>query len=50
VGIPAVSEILPDPDYSLMSTTIERGKTAVFNLEATAGNFWNYTVRFRKPA
>jgi ubiquinone/menaquinone biosynthesis C-methylase UbiE len=49
-GILAVSEILPDPDYALMSTTIRHLTTAGFNFEAKAGNFWNYTVRFRKPS
>ena len=48
-GILAVSELLPDPDYALMSSTVKRGKAVGFILDGTAGNFWNYTVRFRKP-
>jgi hypothetical protein len=48
-GILAVSEFLPDPDYPLRSTTIRRGLAAGFELDAALGNFWTYTVRFRKP-
>ncbi|MBI5401367.1 methyltransferase domain-containing protein, partial [Candidatus Wolfebacteria bacterium] len=48
-GILAVTEFLPDPDYPLISTTIKQGKKAGFIFDKTAGNFWNYTVRFKKP-
>ena len=48
-GILAVTEFLPDPDYPLISTTIKQGKKAGFILDETAGNIWNYTVRFKKP-
>jgi ubiquinone/menaquinone biosynthesis C-methylase UbiE len=48
-GILAVSELLPDPDYPLPSTTIKMCQHEGFVLEASLGNLWNYTVRFRKP-
>ena len=48
-GILAVSEFLPDPDYPLRSTTVRRGLAAGFELDAALGNFWTYTVRFKKP-
>lgn len=48
-GILAVTEFLPDPDYVLKSTTIKLCKKAGFILDKTSGNFWNYTVRFKKP-
>jgi ubiquinone/menaquinone biosynthesis C-methylase UbiE len=48
-GILAVSELLPDPDYPLPSTTIKVCQHEGFVLEASLGNLWNYTVRFRKP-
>jgi ubiquinone/menaquinone biosynthesis C-methylase UbiE len=47
-GFIAVTELLPDPDYPLMSTTIKLGEKAGFVLDKTSGNLWNYTVRFRK--
>jgi ubiquinone/menaquinone biosynthesis C-methylase UbiE len=47
-GILAVSELLPDPDYPLRSTTIKLCQREGFVLEASLGNLWNYTVRFRK--
>ncbi|GAG19543.1 unnamed protein product, partial [marine sediment metagenome] len=48
-GILAVTELLPDPDYPLKSTTIRRGRKAGFVLDRTSGTLLNYTVRFRKP-
>jgi len=47
-GILAVTELLPDPDYPLRSTTIRIGEKAGFVFDKASGNFWNYTVRFRK--
>ncbi len=47
-GVLAVAELLMDPDYPLLSTTIRRGEQAGFTLDAAAGNFWTYTVRFLK--
>jgi ubiquinone/menaquinone biosynthesis C-methylase UbiE len=48
-GIFAVSELLPDPDYALKSTTVRLVKKAGFILDKASGNLWNYTARFRKP-
>ncbi len=48
-GILAVTELLPDPDYPLRSTTIKQVRKAGFVLDQASGNFWNYTVRFMKP-
>ena len=47
-GILAVSELLFDPDYPLMSTTIRWCEEAGFTMEESAGNLISYTVRFRK--
>ena len=49
-GILAVTELLPDPDYPLKSTTIKIGEDAGFMLDKALGNFWNYTVRFIKQS
>ena len=48
-GIIAVTEILPDPDYPLRSTTIKICQREGFILDGNFGNLWNYTVRFKKP-
>jgi len=48
-GILAVTELFPDPDYPWKSTTIKLGKEAGFALDKVSGNFFNYTVRFKKP-
>lgn len=48
-GILAITEIFPDPDYPLRSTTVRMGERAGFLLDGSAGSFFNYTVRFRKP-
>jgi ubiquinone/menaquinone biosynthesis C-methylase UbiE len=45
-GILAVTELLPDPDYPLKSTTIKMGEDAGFTVDRVSGNFFNYTVRF----
>jgi len=45
-GILAVTELLPDPDYPLKSTTIAMGEKAGFTVDRVSGNFFNYTVRF----
>jgi len=47
-GILAVSELLPDTDYPLRSTTIRLVQQEGFVLNGNSGNFWNYTVRFKK--
>lgn len=46
-GILAITEIFPDPDYPLRSTTIRMGERAGFVVDDSAGSFFNYTVRFR---
>ncbi|TAK34309.1 MAG: methyltransferase domain-containing protein [Chloroflexota bacterium] len=46
----SITEILVDPDYSLKSTVIGRCTEAGFVLEEEYGNFFAYTVNFRKPA
>jgi ubiquinone/menaquinone biosynthesis C-methylase UbiE len=48
-GLLAVTELFPDPDYPWKSTTIKLGEEAGFVVDAVSGNFFNYTVRFRKP-
>ena len=48
-GILAVTELLPDPDYPLRSTVVKTCQREGFVLDASQGNLWNYTVRFRKP-
>jgi ubiquinone/menaquinone biosynthesis C-methylase UbiE len=49
-GILAVTELLPDPDYPLKSTTIKMGTHAGFVLDTVEGGLWNYTARFIKPS
>ena len=48
-GILAVTELFPDPDYPWKSTTVKLGNEARFVVDKISGNFFNYTVRFRKP-
>ena len=48
-GVLAVSELFPDPDYPWKSTTIKLGTEAGFVVDEISGNFFNYTVRFKKP-
>jgi ubiquinone/menaquinone biosynthesis C-methylase UbiE len=47
-GFLAVTELFPDPDYPWKSTTIKLGESAGFAIDTVSGNFFNYTVRFRK--
>jgi ubiquinone/menaquinone biosynthesis C-methylase UbiE len=47
-GILAVTELFPDPDYPWKSTTIKLGEAAGFVMDKVSGNFFNYTVRFKK--
>jgi len=49
-GILAVTEFLPDPDYALSSTTARLGETLGFKVDGILGNFWTYTVRFKKES
>lgn len=48
-GFLAVTELFPDPDYPWKSTTIKLGQGAGFMADKVSGNFFNYTVRFKKP-
>jgi ubiquinone/menaquinone biosynthesis C-methylase UbiE len=48
-GFLAVTELFPDPDYPWKSTTVKLGNEARFVVDKISGNFFNYTVRFRKP-
>ncbi len=48
-GILAVTEFLPDPDYPLRTTTVRICQREGFVLDDNLGNFWNYTIRFKKP-
>ena len=47
-GILAVTELLPDPDYPLKSTTVKLCQKAGLVLDEVSGNLWNYTARFKK--
>ncbi|MFC2065763.1 class I SAM-dependent methyltransferase [Chloroflexota bacterium] len=49
-GILAITELLPDPDYPLRSTTVKLCQREGFILDASMGNLWNYTVRLRKES
>lgn len=49
-GILAVTEFLPDTDYPRRSATIKLCQDEGFVPDDNLGNFWNYTVRFRKPS
>ena len=48
-GILAVTEFIPDTDYPRRSATINLCRQEEFVLDDNLGNFWNYTVRLRKP-
>lgn len=47
-GLFAVTELFPDPDYPWKSTTIKLGEAAGFVVDKVIGDFFNYTVRFKK--
>jgi ubiquinone/menaquinone biosynthesis C-methylase UbiE len=48
-GILAVTELFPDPDYPWRSTTIRLCEGNGFVVDEVSGNFFDYTVRFKKP-
>jgi len=48
-GFLAVTELFPDPDYPWKSTTVKLGSGAGLVVDKVSGNFFNYTVRFKKP-
>ncbi|MBE0414940.1 MAG: methyltransferase domain-containing protein [Dehalococcoidia bacterium] len=47
-GVLSISELLPDPDYPLRRTTIAWARKAGFEPFQEFGNFFAYTVNFRK--
>jgi SAM-dependent methyltransferase len=49
-GILSISEEFLDPDYPLARTTIRWVEAAGFKLAERYGNWWIYTLNFRKPA
>ncbi len=49
-GILAVTELFLDPDYPFRSTVVKLGRGEGFTLDGSKGNFWHYTVRFKKPS
>lgn len=49
-GILSIAEEFLDPDYPLAHTTIAWAQTAGFELAERHGNWWVYTLNFRKPA
>ncbi len=46
-GTLAVTQWLPYLDYPLRSTMVEQAERAGFELEASLGNFFHYTLRFK---
>ena len=49
-GIVSFTEEFLDPDYPLARTTIRWAEQAGFELAERYGNWWMYTLNFRKPA
>lgn len=47
-GILAITEFLPDTDYPRRSATIKLCQNEGFAPNDNLGNFWNYTIRFKK--
>lgn len=47
-GVLSVCEMLPDPDYCLASTTIGLCRGAGFEVARRWGNFFVYTINFRR--
>jgi ubiquinone/menaquinone biosynthesis C-methylase UbiE len=47
-GVLSVGEAFPDPDYPFPSETIHRVEAAGFRLAERHGNFWDYTLNFRR--
>jgi ubiquinone/menaquinone biosynthesis C-methylase UbiE len=48
-GVLSLTEEFLDPDYPLARTTIRWAEEAGFELEERHGNWWSYTLNFRKP-
>ena len=49
-GVLSITEDFIDPDYPFAFETIRRVEAAGFSLERRFGNFWLYTINFRKNA
>jgi SAM-dependent methyltransferase len=47
-GLLSITEEFTDPDYPFAFETIRRVETAGFSLEQRFGNFWVYTLNFRR--
>jgi ubiquinone/menaquinone biosynthesis C-methylase UbiE len=47
-GLLSITEEFWDPDYPFASETIRRVEAAGFKIERRYGNWWLYTVNFRK--
>lgn len=47
-GVLSITEEFSDPDYPFPFETIRRVEAAGFSLERRFGNFWLYTVNFRR--
>jgi SAM-dependent methyltransferase len=47
-GLLSVTEEFPDPDYRFACETIRSVEAAGYRVEERFGNFWVYTVNFRK--
>ena len=48
-GVLSVTEEFLDPDYPLARTTVRWAEEAGFELAERHGNWWVYTLNFRKP-
>jgi ubiquinone/menaquinone biosynthesis C-methylase UbiE len=48
-GVLSVTEEFLDPDYPLARTTVRWAEEAGFELAERHGNWWRYTLNFRKP-
>ena len=49
-GVLSITEEFLDPDYPLARTTIRWAREAGFELAERHGNWFAYTLNFRKPA
>ena len=49
-GIVSTTEEFLDPDYPRRKTTVSWAKAAGFEPAERYGNWWTYTINFRKPA
>jgi len=47
-GVLSITEMLPDPDYPLRRTVVRWCREAGFKLVEKGGNFFYYTLNFRK--